>query len=114
MATERKFIVYLNDSKNIILTDKDISEDVIDVKDKLIKLMGSKKICVLQTQDDMLLCRPNRIDAILVSSKGGFSKAKELVDIEESDEDDDTLFELEDIDEESYDKTLKFEEKDDN
>ena len=76
MATEgRKLIVSLKDSqRNIIMTDQHPTDSVEDLKSKLIKLMGSKRICALQTQDDLLIFRPNHVSAIMVSSKGEFEK----------------------------------------
>lgn len=70
---KRKYTLYQSGiNRNIILTDDNPTDTSEEIKAKLIKLLASKKICVIQTQDDLLVFRPKDISAILVSSKGEF------------------------------------------
>jgi len=95
MSSEgRKLIISLKEGqRNMIMTDKNPTDSIEDLKSKLIKLMGSKKICAIQTQNDLLICRPSQLTAIMVSSKGEFEKIESSVEetdfLDEIEEDED-------------------------
>ena len=111
MASEgRKLIVSLKDAQRpIIMTDTNPTDSIEDLESKLIKLMGSKRICAIKTQDDLLIVRPSQVSTIMVSSKGEFEQSTTI---------DETDF-LEDLDDESdekgsdYVESLTFEETED-
>ena len=111
MAAERKLIISQKDSqRNIIMTDSNPTDSVEDLKSKLIKLMGSKRICTLQTQDDLLIFKPSQISSIMVSSKGEFGKIESVA------EETDFIDELADAEESvdsDYVDTLSFNEESD-
>lgn len=82
---KRKYTLYQKSTtRNIILTDNNPKDSPEEVKNKLIKLMASKKICVIQTQDDLFVFRPNDFSGILVSAKGEFEERRN--DVHESDD----------------------------
>lgn len=105
-SKERKIILSLKDSKrNILMTDKNPDDSVEELKNKLIKLMGSKKICTLQTQNDLLVFRPSQVSSIMVSSKEEFETENNDVA-----EETDFLDELEEEESSNYKESLTFDE----
>jgi len=118
---KRKYTLYQKSTtRNIILTDSHPKDSPEEVKTKLIKLMASKKVCVIQTQDDLFVFRPNDFSGILVSAKGEFEERDE--DVDESDdiemESDDFFEQLDDADDisdspkSSYEEDLVFKKPD--
>lgn len=68
MSNKYKYTFFLNNTSKIVITDE--SDNIDMITHKLKRILESKKFSVFQTNTDMVIINPLKIDAIHISSIG--------------------------------------------